>query len=232
MESLKRNARIAGLLYPVMGIPAVFSYLYVHNKLMVHGDAMATAQRITGSEGLFRLGIASELLSVIAFLFLGCALYRVFREVDKGYAFLMVILVAASVPLSFANVWNETAVLTLLQPPGFLSAASLQRESLAMMFLTLHMDGLRLAAIFWGLWLFPFGVLVMRSGFLPKIFGVLLILACLGWVADTLVWILAPQYSNAMDMAANVIGGFGEIPISLWLLVVGVSNRRNSTSRL
>jgi len=69
MESLKRNARIAGLLYPVMGIPAVFSYLYVHNKLMVHGDAMATAQRITGSEGLFRLGIASELLSVIAFLF-------------------------------------------------------------------------------------------------------------------------------------------------------------------
>jgi len=101
-----------------------------------------------------------------------------------------------------------------------------------MMFLTLHMDGLRLAAIFWGLWLFPFGVLVMRSGFLPKIFGVLLILACLGWVADTLVWTLAPQYSNAMDMAANVIGGFGEIPISLWLLVVGVSNRRNSTSRL
>jgi len=98
-----------------------------------HGDAVATAQRITGSEGLFRLGIASELLSVIAFLFLGCALYRVFREVDKGYAFPMVMLVAASVPLSFANVWNETAVLTLLQPTGFLSAAPLQRESLAMM---------------------------------------------------------------------------------------------------
>ena len=164
------------------------------------------------------------------------------RDVRSGFQFgvycvgssvgLMVMLVAASVPLSFANVWNETAVLTLLQPTGFLSAASLQRESLAMMFLTLHMDGIRLAAIFWGLWLFPFGVLVMRSGFLPKIFGVLLILACLGWVADTLVWILAPQYSNAMDMAANVIGGFGGIPISLWLLVVGVSNRRNSTSRL
>src|SRR5690348_2068799 len=132
-----------------MGIPAVFSYQYVQHRLMVHGDAMATTQRITGSAGLFRLGIASELLSVIAFLFLGCALYRVFREVDKGYAFLMVMLVmvmlvAASVPLSFANVWNETAVLTLLQPTGFLSAASLQRESLAMMFLTLHMDGIRL----------------------------------------------------------------------------------------
>ena len=232
MDQLNRNARIAGLVYPLMGLPAVFSYQYVPHKLIIQGDSSATAQRIMASESLFRLGIVSELVSVTAFLFLARALYRLLKDVDRSNASLMLTLVAVSVPLSFANVLNETAVLALLRPTGTFAFAftEVQRQAAITMFLTVHMDGLRLAAIFWGLWLFPFGALVMRSGFLPKILGVLLILACFGWITDTAVWLLVPRYTNVVDTIASVIGGIGEFPISLWLLFVGVRPQRTANS--
>jgi hypothetical protein len=222
MHPTNNTARLAGVLYLVMGVPAVFSYQYVHHTLMVHGNAAATANNILASEMLFRMGIVSELISVIAFIFLVRALYRLLNAVDKGQASLMVTLVLLSIPISFLNVLNEIAALTLLRGADFLSLLDKpQRDSLAMLFLGLHGDGLNLATIFWGLWLFPFGVLVMRSGFIPRILGVLLIPNGLAWLVVSLTTLLFPTYLNVVNRFA-IIPELGELWIMAWLLIKGV----------
>src|SRR6266702_5922651 len=190
MNSTKQTARIAGVLYLVNGVTGLFSIIYAPTRLMVSGNAAATAQNILASERLFRLGIVSELICAVEFIFLVWVLYRLLGGVNKTHASLMVILGLAFVPIMCVNVLNEIAVLTLLGRADFLSALGRpQREALAMVFLDLHRYGYVVGWIF-GLWLFPFGVLVVRSGFLPRILGVLLIAAGCGDLADSLTPVL------------------------------------------
>lgn len=177
MHPTVKTARVAGLLYLLMGLPAAFSLIYVPRTLIVHGDAAATATNILAHEMLFRIGIVCELVNAAGFIFVVRALYRLLNEVNKTQASLMVTLFLISVPISFLNVLNEIAALTLMHGAGFLSVFERpQRDALAMLFLGLHDHGIGVAAIFWGLWLFPFGILVMRSGFFPRILGLLLII--------------------------------------------------------
>ena len=144
--------------------------------------------------------------------------------VSKAHASLMITLVLISIPISLVNVLNETAAVTLIRGANFLSVFDEpQRNALAMLFLHLHFDGFLVAQIFWGLWLIPFGVLVYKSGFLPRILGVLLILACFGYLANTLVGFgLLPS-----DLASRVVGQLtiGELPIILWLVTVGAKDQ-------
>jgi hypothetical protein len=222
MHPTNNTARVAGALYLLSGLPAVFSYVYVPSTLFVHGNATATANNILASEMLFRVSIVSELFSVVAFIFLVRALYRLLNGVDKKHASLMVTLVLLSVPISFLNVVNEIAALTLLRGADFLSVFDKrQLEALAMLFLRLHSQGLFVAQIFWGLWLFPFGVLVMRSGFIPRILGVLLIAACFGYLAASLTELLLPSYWNVVNRFTIILGAAGEGSIILWLLIKG-----------
>jgi len=177
MHPTVKTARVAGLLYLLMGLPAALSLIYVPRTLIVHGDAAATATNILAHEMLFRIGIVCELVTAAGFIFVVRALYRLLNEVNKTQASLMVTLFLISVPISFLNVLNEIAALTLMHGAGFLSVFERpQRDALAMLFLGLHDHGIGVAAIFWGLWLFPFGILVMRSGFFPRILGLLLII--------------------------------------------------------
>lgn len=225
MNSTKKTARVAGLLYLLMSIPGGFSLLYVPSVLIVPGDAAATANKIQTSELLFRIGIVSELICATGFIFVALALYRLLKGVDKTQASLMVTLFVVSVPISFLNVLNEIAALTLLSGANFLSVFDpRQLDALVMVFLRLHNHGILLAQIFWGLWLFPFGILVMRSGFLPRILGVLLIAACFGYLASSFTFLLVPAYGHIVSRFAMVLT-LGELPIILWLLIKGAKDQ-------
>src|SRR6266446_1168246 len=213
MKSIKKQARFAGLLYLLASIPAPFALIYVPGKLIVSGDATATANHVRTSETLFRLGIASELLGFIIFIFVVLALYRLFKAVDKKHALAMAILLLVSIPISLLNVLNEIAALILVSGADFLSAFEKgQLDALAYLFLRLHGQGFVVAEIFWGLWLFPFGVLVIRSGFIPRLLGVLLFIAGLGYLASSFTSLLLPQYARLVDQFAMVLTA-GELPI-------------------
>jgi len=221
MSSVKRQARIAGLLYLLTCIPAPFALIYVPGALMVPGDATATANHVRASEALLRLGIAGELISAAAFIFAVFALYRLFEGVSKQLASLMVTLFVVSVPISFLNVLNNIAALILARGADFLSVFGKgQLDALVLLFLRLHNHGVFVAQIFWGLWLIPFGLLVMRSGFIPRVLGVFLMIACLGYLATSFTYLLLPQYGHLVSQFAMILE-FGELPIVLWLLIWG-----------
>ena len=226
MPPTKRDARIAGLLYLLMGLPAPFALFYVPAKLIVHGDATATATNVLAHETLFRAGLFGELLSGVAFIFLVIILHRLLSAVNKTHAALMVSLVLVSAAIGFANVLNSIAGLMLFRGSDFLAALGLtQRHALGMLFLNLHQQGINIAEIFWGLWLFPFGVLVVRSGFIPRILGVLLIVNCFGYLAASLTALFLP--SSARLVALIVFPTlFGELWIILWLLIKGIKINR------
>lgn len=222
MNSTQKTARIAGGLYLLSAATAGVPLIYVPSTLIVSGNAAETANKILASEMSFRACIISELIGAIIFIFMVRVLYRLLSGVNKTHASLMVVLVLISVPITFLNVLNEIAALTLLHGDEFLSVFDKpQRDALAMLFLGLHGDGANLANIFWGLWLFPFGVLVMRSGFLPRILGVLLILNCFALVAVSLTALLLPAYLDVVNRSA-IIPELGELWMMAWLLIKGV----------
>ena len=139
MNSTKKTARIAGLLYLVNGVTGFFSIIYVPSRLIVSGNAAATANNILASERLFRLGIVSELICAAEFVFLLWVLYRLLGAVSKTHASLMVILGLVFVPIMFLNTLSEIAALMLLRGSDFLSVFDKrQLEAMAMLFLDLH----------------------------------------------------------------------------------------------
>jgi hypothetical protein len=221
MHPTNKTARVAGLLYVLTGLPAPFSLIYIPRTLIVPGNANATANNILAHEMLFRVGIVSVLISSVAFILLAMALYRLLSGVNKTHASLMVSLVLVSVAIAFLNEMNNIAALTLARGADFLSVFDKpQRDALAMLFLGLHRQGFAVDGIFWGLWLFPFGVLVMRSGFLPRILGLLLIVNCFAYVAASLTSLLLPNYANVVSRAI-LPALLGELWIMLWLLIKG-----------
>jgi hypothetical protein len=222
VRSTKQQARRAGLLYLVMALVAPIGLLYVPSKVIVDGDAAATADNLRAAETLARIGIATELIHQILAVFLVLALYRLFKEVDEGLAKLVVILGAlVSVPIVFVNVLNEIAALILVSGAGFLSAfQQSQLDALAYLFLRLHGTGLTVASIFWGLWLFPFGMLVIRSRFIPRVLGVLLMVAGVGYQASSFATLVLPAYASQVSQIASLLY-FGELPIIFWLLIWG-----------
>jgi hypothetical protein len=221
MNSIKKQARLAGLLYLLASIPAPFGLIYVPSKLIVSGDATATVNHVRGSETLLRFGIASELAGFIMFIFVVLALYRLFKGVNEKHALAMAILLLVSIPISLLNVLNDIAALILLSGADFLSVfETRQLDALAYVFVRLHGKGLVVAQIFWGLWLFPFGILVIRSGFIPRVLGYLLFIAGFGNVASSFTSLLPLPYPPVVDRFASVLTA-AELPIIFWLLIWG-----------
>ena len=225
MNSTKRQARVAGLLYLLASIPAPFALIYVPNRLIVPGDATATANHLRTSETLFRLGIVSEVFGFIMFIFVVLALYRLFKGVNEKHALAMAILLLVSIPISLLNVLNDIAALILVSGADFLSVFDKgQLDALAYLFLRLHGQGFVVAQIFWGLWLFPFGILVIRSGFIPRFLGYLLFIAGFGYVASSFTSLLLPSYAHAVDQFAGILE-LGELLIIFWLLIWGAKDQ-------
>src|SRR5271156_7174370 len=221
MTPMGNPGRFAGLLYVLTSIVGFFAMGYVPGKLVVHGNTAATVNNIAAHEMLFRFSIAGQLISQAAFIFVAFALYKLLAGVDRRHASLMVILIVVSVPIAFVNELNSLAALALVGGADFLSIVEKpQRDAFAMLFLNLHGRGLVVAELFWGLWLFPLGLLVYRSRFLPRFLGVWLILAGFAWVLLSLTSILFPQYQNSLDTYSQP-AVLGEIAFMLWLLIKG-----------
>ena len=172
------------------------------------------------SESLFRSGIVSWLISQTVFVFLVLVLYKLLKPVNKNHALLMVIFALVSVPIAFINELNQFAAVLLLSGADYLTVFPAdQLQAQVMFFLDLHTAGFSIASIFWGLWLLPFGYLVYKSGFLPRILGILLIIGFLGFLIDFFIFFLFPN----LDVTVGDFTGIGEILITLWLLIKGVN---------
>lgn len=224
-ESQCKAARVAGVLYLLIALTAPIGLMYVPGKLIVPGNATATADNLRASEWLFRIGMGSELFHQIVGIFLVLALYRLFKAVNERHALQMVILSLTPVPIVLLNVLNEIAALVLVNGGDFLSVFDMrQLDALAMLFLRLHSQGIIVASIFWGLWLFPFAMLVIRSGFIPRVLGVLMMIAGFGYLASALTSLLLPQYGKAVGQIALLLE-MGELPIIFWLVIWGTRLR-------
>jgi hypothetical protein len=221
-RSIRGQAQRAGILYLLLALTAPLGLLYVPGKLVVVGNASATADNLRAGEWLLRLGIASELIHQVIAVFLVLALYRLFRPVDEFLAKQVVVLGAlVSVPIVFVNVLNDVAALVLVSGPDFLSAFDrAQRDALAYLFLRLHSQGITVASVFWGLWLFPFGLLVIRSRFIPRLFGYLLMVAGVGYLAASFTTLVLPAYEPLVSRIALPME-MAEIPIVFYLLIRG-----------
>ena len=226
MNSTKKRARSAGLLYFLLGIIAPVGLMVVPGKLIVRGDATATADRIRASESLLRIGVASELVSQVICVFLVLALYRLLKPVNKFHARQLVVLGAlVSVPIMFVNVLNEIAALILTSGVDFLSVFDKrQLDGLAFLFIRLHDEGITVASVFWGLWLFPFGMLVIRSGFIPRVFGIVMLIAGVAYLVSAFTSILLPEHAHRVGQVAMLLE-MGEVPIIFWLLIWGAKEQ-------
>ncbi len=164
MHPTDKAARVAGAVYLSLVLTGPFSLLYVPGKLIVRGNATATAANILGHEMLFRFGIVANLIGSVLFMFVGMALYRLFSGVNKTQALNMLVLVLVSTAVGFMDELNNIAALILFRGADFLGVVEkTQREALGMLFVRLHGQGIVINEIFWGLWLIPFGVLVIQS---------------------------------------------------------------------
>jgi Domain of unknown function (DUF4386) len=222
MHPTDKAARVAGAIYLLLVFTAPLRLIYIPSALFVRGNATATADNIAAHELLFRLGIVGDLLTGTIAIFLVLALYRLLKEVDRNHAALMVILGGLMVaPIYFLNALNDVAALLLARGTDFLSVFEKpQRDALAVLFLRLHHHGVVANEIFWGLWLFPLAVLVIRSGFLPRILGIWLIINGFAYLTISFTGLLLPQYEV---MVSNIAfpALLGEVAIMLWLLIKG-----------
>jgi hypothetical protein len=221
MHPTNKAARIAGAVYLSMVLTAPFSLIYVPGKLIVRGNAAATADNILAHETMFRLSILGDLVGQVIFICLAIALYRLLSGVNKTWAGLMVAFVLVSAAVGFLNTLNNIAALLLFRGGDFLAVLDKpQRDALGMLFIRLHSQGSFIDEIFWGLWLFPFGLLVFRSGFLPRFLGVWLMINCFGYVVLSITALFFPDYyGSAFTYSQPIL--FGELAIMLWLLIKG-----------
>jgi hypothetical protein len=202
--------------------------MYVDSEIYVSGDAEATASNILTSEHLFRLGFVSVLAGYICFLLMANALYRLFKPTDSHPARLMLLFVTVGVSIAIlSKIISHSAVILLLNGSGYLSTFDAsQLHALAMMFLDVNKHAEMILSVFSGLWLLPAGLLILKSGLIPKIIGILLIVACFCWIADALVFILFPNCPEIIRTALYAIVSLAEVSFILWLLIKGVKSSK------
>ena len=222
MDSARSQARWAGLLYATASSLAPFAYLYVPGRLLVQDDALATADRVRASEGLLRAAVAAELYGVTFLIFAALVLYELFKRVDQKIAWLVAAMILVSVPISYVNSLFNIAPLVLLKSPaiaGVLDPGQIAAQ--VTLFLRLHNYGLVVNQIFWGLWLIPIGILVIRSGFIPRWLAWPLFAAGTGYVLHSLGGLVLPPSQRWITENLQILG-VGEAPFTLYLLIWGV----------
>jgi hypothetical protein len=224
MTAPKTLARIAGLLYLIVVVCALFAELFVRARIVKPGDAAATADNIRASVTLFRVGFVADLVQATFFLLTAMTLYLLLKHVNQLAAAAMVTFVAVSVAILCLNLLNQYTALTIATgdnyPRAFGKAGS---DALTLLFTDMFSNGYIIAAMFFGLWLAPLGYLVIKSGYFPRILGVLLIIACFGWLAALFTQFLAPGLGkDVAQFVSDPAGALGELTFMVWLLVKGV----------
>ena len=220
MNSTQATARQAGVLYFLFALVAIVGEFFFP-AFVVPGDATATARNITAAELTYRIAILTGFVTHIMFIVLVVILYNLFKDVHKKHAMLMVLLVSVGVALALANQLNKIAPLILLSGADYLSVFTKpQLDALVLGSLRLHSTGSAVVTAFWGLWLFPFGILVIKSGFFPRILGILLMVAGFAYLMTSFTSIVLPAYRSVVSQIMTPLY-FGEVPIIFWLLIRG-----------
>jgi hypothetical protein len=224
MNSTKRTARLAGLLWFLSAVTGGLGLSYVRSSVIVAGDAAATAANITASEFLFRAAIVSTLFSQIFLFFVGLTLFQLFKEVNKVLATVCLTSAMMTVAIAVVNTLNLFGALLVLGQADYLKAFNPEQlNAMTMIFLRLaNSFGQGLLEIFWTPYFLSIGLLIIRSRFLPKIFGILLMIMSIGFALNVVTKFLIPQFYPAIfTQLAMSLGALGALPTMLWLLIKG-----------
>jgi hypothetical protein len=223
VNSPQRTARVAAFVFLIIFFLGMSTELFIRPGMIVPGDAAATVKNIAASESLFRLSLVSDLIRLTLLMLLPLILYKLLNPVNKTIAALMVIFSLVSVPISMLNELNHFAVLLLSSGAGYLTVFKAdQLNALVMFFLELRKYGTFIPQVL-SFWVFLLGYLVFKSGFLPRILGVLLMLAGLCYTVSAVLFLLFPNFD------AMILGLFAFIAESLfylWLLIKGVKAQK------
>lgn len=226
MSSLRNPGRVVGYWYLLLALCGPLRLIYIPKKLFVEGDAAATAGNIATHAWLFRFGMLTDLLGAVVLIFLVLAFYRLFKGVDQHLAVLLAIFGGVMPALiNLVNVASDAGALMVAGGggAGFLSVFDKpQRDALVMLFLRQHHHQIVAAEILWGMWLFPMGALVYKSGFLPRFIGVWLIINGAAYVVLSLTGLLFPEYQDKVFLYSQP-ALFGELAMILWLLIRGAT---------
>jgi hypothetical protein len=226
LSSPTKIARMAGFLYLAFFVTFFLADNGAHSTSVGSGDAAAIAENIMASESLFRVGFVSFVLSAMFFLLSAWALYVLLKPVNQDLALLVVLLNLCGVAIKCASLLGELAALLLLNNPDYLGAFEAnQLQALATLFLNVFKNGFMIAQIFFAVWLLPLGYLVFKSGFLPKVLGILLILDFFAILIWFFQFFLFPDY-EVISYPGLAISFIAEASLCLWLLVKGVNAER------
>jgi hypothetical protein len=223
MDSMNKTARWAGVAYLLNIFFGIFAQV-VRSTLIIPGDAPATVKNILASGWLFRAGVVSDLMMTTCFLLMGYFFYVLLKPVNQKLALLMILLNVIGIPLMGVNILNQFAPILLLSGVEYMKAFSPdQLQAMVMFFLNLYEHGYLIAAISYGTYLLPLGVLVFQSGYFPKALGVLLILDCFGLLIPFFQAFLFPGY-DVITYPGLAIGVIAEFSFCFWLLIKGAKD--------
>lgn len=218
-QNIHPSARLAGFLYLLLAVVAGFGMMYMPETLFVPDNTAATIQNIAASEGLFRLGIVSSLIGQVIQIFVVFALYHLLKPISKDIAKLMVVFILVAVPIAMLNELNYFIIIILIGSGNHLGLSPELIQSLVTIFLDLHEYGIMIGHILWGLWLLPMGYLIFKSGFIPKLLGILLIIGGNGYIIDFLLVALGFDIGIVISEFTFI----GELLLPLWLVIRGVN---------
>ncbi len=229
MNTNKKIARMAGSFYLIFILLSILVKVLGRSSMIVLGDAAATAQNITASEGLFRLSFMSDLLSAVFFLLAAWALYVLLKPVNINLALLFLLLNLGGVAVQSLNLLNQFAAVLLLNGGDYLGVFQAgQVQAMALFFLNLHENGFMIAQIFYGAWLFPLGYLIYQSGFLPRFLGILVLADCVCWLAYFFQYFLFPSFT-VITYLSFPVGFLAEFGLALWLLIIGAKDQKSAS---
>jgi hypothetical protein len=218
----ERAARIAGLLYLMFIIVSILADIFSH---IGFGDAESILNSMITHNRLFRVGFIFGMFAALFFLFAAWFLYVILKTVNKNIALLFVLLNLGGVIIQCLSTLNLIAGMTVLSGADYLQMMQPEQlQAQAMLFINLYKDGFNIAQIFYGAWTFPLGYLIFKSGFIPKILGIFLMIDCFAILIYFLQHILLPDYT-AIATPCYIISAISEFSITLWLLIKGVSNK-------
>jgi len=226
MNSINKTARMAGFLYFIYIVFHVFADVIGRSKLIVFGDAAVTAKNIMASAWQFRIGFMIDLFAAVLFLLTAWALYVLLQPVNKNLALLFLLLNLGGVAIQCASDLFLPASQLVLSGADYLKVFQTdQLQALAMSFLYLYKNGFMIAQIFYGAWLLPLGYLVFKSGFLPRILGIVLMIHCATWLMTSLQFFLFPGF-KAITYISWPLGFIAEFGLTLWLLIMGAKDQK------
>ena len=216
-------ARIAGAFYLLTIVMGVFAEVFVRGTLVVRDDAAATATNILAHEPLYRFGLAADLTMIACYIAVTLLFYGLFKPVSRSLSLLAAFFSLVGIAVLAVNSLNHLAPLVFLGSAHYLSAfETTQLQALALMSLKMHARGYTIAVVFFGVYCLMIGYFVFRSGFLPRILGVLMAIGGLSYLTNSFAIFLLPTLAARLP-DIMVLGVIAELSLCLWLMVVGVN---------